>query len=333
MIGDLALRKILVGIESGFTAGWSLGELAFAMRKMDRVRSDPFRDAVLEEVDKGGLYRRFEGEVQSVTVDRKGWIRLPNPYVRIGFGGGDQIVAKLGGGRPRERRLLIVCHCYGLPFPSWMGALFGLKRLQGYDVVFNIMNHHQSGSYLLWPGFGFSSPQMSRMVENVRSAFTGLRSLARSMVHSYGYEEVALLGYSIGGHICLHAANSMEVDKLVTYCPVTSLRATATELGMMKRVSSAVDKTMGRVRGDFSFEDLDLINPLLHEVKVSHEEFLIILQRRDAMVPMNQSAALLARYPNVRSLEYPGTHAFPVARKAMETQLRLFLERPVSRRR
>ncbi len=324
---EQAWRKTLKGVEATFTAGWSIGEIAYAARHPHRVAGDPFREAVAEDIDKFGLYKAFPDEVQRVELRRGGWAALPNPYERVGQGGGDKIVAQLRGGQPRHRRAIVVCHCYGLPFPTWMERLFGLHRLEGFDVFYNIMNHHYRGSFGFWPGFGLASPQMSRMIENVRSAFTGLRSLVRSLEHTFGYDEVILLGYSIGGHISMHVANSHPVSRLALYCPVTSLRATATELGLMPLASPFVDRALGRLQRDFDFADLDVLDPLQHDLKPPVDDLLFILQTHDAMVPTRQSDALRRRYPDVRCHEYPGTHAFPVEQRAMQRTLHAWLTR------
>lgn len=323
---EVAWRQLLRGIEATFTAGWSVGEVAYAMRHPKRLREDPFRKAVLEDIDQHGLYKRFAGEAQVLVPDRRGWMSMSNPYVRVGGGETDKVVAQLRRvKRPRRRHVVVVCHCYGLPLPALMEQLFGLHLIDEVDVVYNIMNHHYLGSFRFWPGFGLFSPQMSRVVENVRSSVTGLRALLRSLVHTFGYEEVTLVGYSIGGHLSLHVANHHPIDRLVAYCPVTSLEQTATELGLMPWMSSGVARTLERMQGEFDFGDLDVLNPLNQDIGLSIEDLLLILQTHDAMVPTRQSMPILERYPSVRCLEYPGTHAFPVERRAMQRAVREFV--------
>lgn len=320
-------RRALQSVETLFTAGWSVSEVAYAMRHPRRLLADPFRDAVREDIAEHGLYKTFPKEARPLKLRSDGYLIGSNPYVRVGPGGTDPIVARLSRHRePRARRLLIVCHCYGLPMPRVMETIFGLRGLEGYDVVVNIMNHHYLGGFSFWPGFGLLSPQMSRVIESVRSAVTGLRCLIKSLVDIFGYEEVALLGYSIGGHISLHVANHHPVDKLIAYCPVTSLRQTATELGLMSFAEGGVTRALRGLQGEaFDFADLDCLDPLQYDLRLSPEQLLIVLQTLDMMVPTHQSQRLMDRYPQSRCVEFPGTHTFPVEQQAMIRLLREFL--------
>ena len=320
---DEPLGRAMRLVEQTFTAGWSVGEVAYGLRHPLHLVHDPYRERVLGEIQEKGLYQEFAGEERRLLAREDGLIVAPNPYVRIGRGPQDKIVAQLKHPqRPRARRLLVVCHCYGLPIPALMERLFGLGDLDGYDVVYNIMNHHYLGSFTAWPGFGFMSIQVSQMIENLRSAFVGLRSLARSLQATYGYERVSLLGYSIGGQLSLHVANCLPLDRLLLYCPVISLRQTVEQLGLMPWMGDWVKAAMRRTRGDFRLEDLDAVDPLRHTLKLDPARALLIAQTLDAMVDVSQVSLLRARYPSLPVLEAPGTHVWPAHLAAFHRALR-----------
>lgn len=321
---EILVGRAMQGVEKTFTAGWSLGELAYSARRPWRVLHDAYRQRVLEEIERKGFYQEFPGEEQELRLRPEGMLVAPNPYVRIGPGPAqEKIVAQmLTHARPRARRALVVCHCYGLPLPRLMQGMFGLGSLEGYDVIYNIMNHHYLGSFATWPGFGLMSVQMSRMVENVRSAAVGLRSLVRSLRRSFGYEEVAVLGYSIGGQLAMHTANAVELDRMVLYCPVTSVRSTVTGLGLMPVLRGPVEKTVQALRRDFDFADLEVLDPLRHRWRLPPEDALVIVQSYDAMVAPGQMDAIRQRYPGVRWMECPGTHTWPARRGAFHDAIR-----------
>ncbi len=297
--------------EGLFTSAWSVGELAYIMRRPQDLLHDAYRDRVLERVATHGLYEHYPQEVQTVRLGRSGEIRLTNPFVRVGRGGSDDVVAQMRtAARPRSRSLLVVGHCYGVPYPSWMESYFGLREFPAWDVVYNKTNNHYPGSYATWPGFGLISPQLSRVIENIQSAIVGLRTLVRSLTHTFEYDQVALLGYSIGGHLALHAAHCQQLDKLVLYCPVTSLRATVERLGLMGALHGPMERTMRRLRDSFDLADLDLLDPLRHELLVEPDNVLVVVQERDAMVDPRQIDALVARYPAIRTARFGGTHVY-----------------------
>ncbi|MEL6181444.1 MAG: hypothetical protein AAFS10_20975, partial [Myxococcota bacterium] len=127
---DRAVGTAFVGLEALFTAGWSVTEILYALRRPDQLIRDPHRHAVFEDIAHHGLYKTFPNETPTIHLDAKGRIHLPNPYVRIGDGGPDRIVARMlrSQGR-RRRRLLLMCHCYGVPSPHYMESLFGLHKL------------------------------------------------------------------------------------------------------------------------------------------------------------------------------------------------------------
>ncbi len=318
----LAMR----GVERTFTAGWSLGEVAYSVRDPRALWRDPFRGTVLADIEKHGLYKTFPDEVQPMYLGRGGHIEAPNPYVRVGGEGPGKIVARmLRPKQTRQRKLLVVSHCYALPMPRLMEKLFNLSQLEGYDVVYNIMPHHYWGSFATWPGFGLMSVQMSRMIENIRAAVTGLRSLVRSLQASYGYEEVSLLGYSIGGQISLHVANCLPLDRLLLYCPVISVHETVTQLGLMPWMKRPMENTVRRVRKDFRMDDLEVLHPLHYELQMDPHRVLAVVQSYDAMVDPAQMRRMRDHYPSMDWLECPGTHTWPARLKQFHAAMRQHL--------
>ncbi|MBH25243.1 MAG: hypothetical protein CMH57_12490 [Myxococcales bacterium] len=322
---DRAVGTAFAGLEALFTAGWSVTEILYALRRPDQLLRDPHRLPVLEDIAQHGLYKPHPDEAQHVELDRRGWIHLPNPYTRIGGGAPDQIVARmLRPGQRRQRRLLLMCHCYGLPFPRYMESMFGLRDLRGFDVVYNIMGSHHFGprGRLPWPGFGLMSLQLSRSIENIRAAITGLRTLVTSLTHTFGYESVSVLGYSIGGQLALHLGNCAEVSPIIAYCPVASLHNTASNLGLMSVLEPAVVRAVRVVRDDFDFGDLQVLDPLQASLQTDPSNLMVIAQIRDAMVPYDQLHPIRAAYPTAEWHTYPGTHVFPLRRREIHRLVR-----------
>ncbi len=308
-----ALSRATWGLEVAFTSVWSLGELAYAFRRPQTLWRDPGRQRLREDIEAFGLYKEFPGEVQEVRVAAGGRLVLDNPYRRPGEARArDRVVAWMA--RPaarRSRHVVVVCHCYGVPFAGFMQRLFGLGQLHGVDVVYNVMNHHYFGSYVAWPGAGLASPRLSDMVHSFRSAITGLRSLTRSLVATFGYDSVSVLGYSVGGQLALHLANCHPLRRAVLYCPVVCVRQTCSELGVMRYATPLMAGALGRVRRDFDMDDLAWLDPLAHEPATDPARMTVVAQRNDVMVPLAQVARVRARHPAVEWVEHDGTHLVP----------------------
>jgi predicted esterase len=325
---ETLLGRAMQGVEKTFTAGWSLGELAWCLRQPGGLLRDPWRAPVLEDIRRNGLYRDDPEDPRAIQMRHDGLLVGPNPYRYLRPGQRDKVVAQmLDHHRPRARRLLVVCHCYGLPIPALMERLFGLDALVGYDVVYNIMNHHYLGSFEGWPGFGLMNPQLSQVIESLRAAVVGLRALIRALQLAHGYEEVALLGYSIGGQLALHVANLLDLDRLLLYCPVVSVRETVSQLGLMPWLRRPVEGSLRRLRADFRLDDLDALDPLAHPWRLDPARALVVVQSYDAMVSPAQMGAIRHRYPTVGWMECPGTHTWPARRAAFHRAMRAWLER------
>ncbi len=317
-------------MEAAFTAAWSVGELLYAARRPSELLRDPWREPVLADIQERGLYAAQPGEEAArVEVRRGGGIALPNPYRYIGPHPQDKIVARLERAEgPPARRLLVLCHCYGVPLPGVMRALFQLQRLEGYDIVYNIMNKHYLGSFGAWPGFGLVSARLSQVIEVMRSAITGLRVLIRALQASRGYEEVSLLGYSIGGQLALHAANHLPLSRLALYCPVVRLDQTMLELGWMDRMAPHVERTLQHLRPNYSPADLACLDPLAppRRLLLPQGRVLVLVQRNDRMTPLHQIEPLRDRYPEIQWHAFDGTHVIPADLPAFTWRLRQHLE-------
>lgn len=312
------------GVEAAFTAGWSLGEVAYTLRRPGELLRDPYREAVLGDIETGGLYREFPGEERELAVRSDGWIRTPNPYRYIGDHPADDIVAHmLRHRRSRKRHLLVMCHCYGLPVPRLMERIFSLDALGEFDVVYNIMNKHYAGSFAAWPGFGLMSPRLSQVIEVMRSSIVGLRSLIRSLRATWGYETVSVMGYSIGGQLALHVANSMPLDRLVVYCPVTHFHRTFESLGLMPHMVHGIEGVVKAVRSNYEPTDLHVLDPLIpsRTLQLAARDLLVIVQKHDMMVPPDHVEPIRTRYPEAEWHEFGGTHTFPDDRKALAAVL------------
>lgn len=321
------LGPLLQSAEHAFGGVWSIGELAVMAARLDELRGDPHRNALFEDIHQRGWYVPVSGRDVRLRAHRNGWLTGRNPYDRIGKGSEDRIVAKLVQARTGDaKHLVVVCHCYGVPVPPVMERLFGLQRLRHVDVVYNIMNHHQRGTFVAWPGTGFVSGQLSHFLENLRSAITGVRALVAGLVQSRGYERVTVLGFSIGGQLALHVANSAPVSQAVLYCPVTSLRQTAAELGLMRYFHEPVARAMRKLKGEFFLDDLAIADPLRYDLQIAPRNLHVIVQRYDALAPVRQIEAIRSKYGEAGWYEYGGTHIVPAGASEFQAVIRRLLD-------
>lgn len=322
MVGRLA------GLVEGlFGHAWSAGEVALALARIDELRPDPHRRALLDDIERRGFYVPIDCAEVDLRIDRRGRVRGHNPYRRVAPHPPERVVAQLvrrHALRP-ARRLLVVCHCYGVPVPAVMERLFGLRDLDA-DIAYAIMGHHQPGSYLLWPGSGFSSARPSRFVENVRAAVTGARALLAALVAAHDYEHVSVLGFSIGGQLALHLANAERVDRAVLYCPVASIPVTASELGVMRRLTPALRRTLQMLDRDDPLSDLAVTEPLRYPMRTRPHDVHVIVQKHDALAPVPQVEKIREVYPEVRWHAFDGAHLYPAGLRAFQRIIRSAVE-------
>lgn len=306
---SVALGSLLKTAEGAFGGVWSLGELAVAISRFEEIRRDPHRQAVNEDIARRGWYV----PVSPPDLRRKGdWVVADNPYQRIGTQKRERVVAKMVPAKHGDaRHLVVVCHCYGVPVPPVMAWLFGLSQARHVDVAYNIMNHHQWGTYPAWPGSGFVSGRLSHMLENLRSSITGVRALIAGLRAARAYDKVTVVGFSIGGQLAFHLANSAPVDQAVLYCPVVSLHRTAQELGFMRWLHAPVSAAMRRWKGEFALDDLAVADPLNHPLGIEARDLHVIVQRFDALATVAQIEPIRERYPAANWHEYDGTHVVP----------------------
>lgn len=296
--------------EHAFGMLWSLGEVGVALTRPSHLLRDPDLERVEQDVARRGLHAPFDlSGVQLTETGRR--LEGANPYVFVGRRRPGRILAYLDRARRNPRRhLVVVCHCYGVPSPRIMRALFGLTHVEA-DVVTNVMSHHQPDTYPLWPGSGFTSMRVSRFVENLRAAVTGVRALTQTLVAREGYETVSVLGFSIGGHLALHLAHTGEVERAVLYCPVTDLATTTLELGLMHAMGPPIDRALARARGRGLHAMLAITNPLALPLAMEASRMHVVVQRHDALARPHQIAAIRRKYPDVGWHELDGTHLLP----------------------
>lgn len=316
--------QLLYGAEAAIGGAWMLGELAVAATRPRDFLSDPHWHDVVLDIERRGFYQ----DLEPVTlVEKKGWLRGENPYRRIIRGARrappDRLVARVvrGRGREEDRRLLVVHHCYGVPSPGMMESLFGLDALDDVDVVYPIMNHHALGSFRAWPGTGFVRARASHMLENVRAAVSGARAVVEALVRQRKYAKVTALGYSIGGQLVLHLANSAPLDQAILYCPVVNVRVTARELGfgLLGRPLEALSK---HVHGLGDLASSTHADPLSHTMRIPESSLHVLAQAHDAMTPLHHLELIRARYPGVSFQTYAGTHLYPAGRSAFQRFIR-----------
>lgn len=303
------LARIIRPLEAMGGALWSIGEVATCLARPEAFEPDPHRAEVLADIAARGFYPAIDPAELRLAMRDDGLVRGPNPYARVATRPSGEVLAHVVR-KPRARTLVVVCHCYGMPFPALMRALFGVDDLP-VDVCTNIMSHHQPGTYPLWPGSGFTSARLSELVENLREAITGVRALVEWLGTRRTYDRVVVLGFSIGGHLALHLANSADVDAVLAYAPMTNLYASVTELGLMDRLHGPVQRTMRKRNPHFDLRDLALTDPLAYPLRIPERDLHVVVQRHDVMAKPSQIAAIRRAHPSIGWHELPGTHVFP----------------------
>ncbi len=318
------LHSVLYASEMALGCLWMLGELAIVAARPHELVSDPHWHSLIDDIGRRGWYVPIEADDGALRLDRRErWVTGPNPYRRVGNGGDDRVVARLipGRGPERERRLVVVFHCYGIPVPPIMERLFGLGGLDDVDVVYNITNHHALGTFTVWPGTGFARGRPSHSLENVRSAVTGARALVQWLTRRREYRRVSVLGYSLGGQLALHLANSAPVDRAILYCPVINLFRVARELGF-GILGRPIELAARRSLPGIDLERLDASDPLRYPLAIPEHELHVIAQRHDALTPLAHVRAIRHHYPSVGFHEYDGTHLFPAGMTRFQRTIR-----------
>jgi pimeloyl-ACP methyl ester carboxylesterase len=309
------LGRALRPLEGALGAAWSLGEIAQAFLRPGDLLHDREREAVLADVARRGFYPTFDVDEVALREEAGGWLHGKNPHRRLSGQGSDRVVAHLSRATQGEaRQLVVICHCYGIPAPRLMRALFGVDRSPDADVVTNIMAHHYAGSFRGWPGAGFTSAHVSAFIENLRTAVSGLRALTAALAARHRYERISVFGFSLGGQLALHLANTGLVQRALLYCPAVSMHASATELGLMGALHAPVRRLLARTGSRFSFDDLRVTEPLGYPLGIAPRDLHVVVQRHDALAPVRQVEAIRARYPDVRWYELGGTHLYPAQR-------------------
>lgn len=296
--------------EHAFGIVWSIGELAIGLSRPHHLLADPDLDRVRADVEARGFHAPFDHD--AVRLEARGeLLHGDNPYSFIGERPRERIHAHFRRASENPRRhLVVVCHCYGVPSPWIMRTLFGLDGVDA-DVVTNVMSHHQPGTYDVWPGSGLTSLRVSRFIESIRSAVTGVRALIRALVRRERYETVSVLGFSIGGQLALHVAHAGDVDRAFVYCPVTSLASTTLELGVMSSIGPALDAAVTRYRGRGVREAFAMTDPLATALPFDESALHVVVQKHDALAPPHQIAAIRRKYPRAGWHEFNGTHIVP----------------------
>jgi hypothetical protein len=316
-------------IEDVLGAVWSVSEVGLALTRVHEIWSDPHRDALHADVAARGFYPPIDVASLDFEISHRGVIRGTNPYQRIAGGPQDAVLAHLHrAARNPSRHLVVVCHCYGVPSARIMRRLFGLDGLD-VDVVTNVMAHHQPGTYPVWPGSGLASARLSRFVENLRSAVTGVRALSRWLRAREGYATVSALGFSIGGQLVLHLAHAGELDRALLYCPVISVRVTLRELGLMRYMAPTIESLFARMHGGGLDDVLRLADPLALPLPIPADRMHVVLQRHDALSPPHQIEEIRRKYPAVGWTELNGTHLLPLGLSELHRAVRRLLSLPV----
>ncbi|MGZ3419548.1 MAG: alpha/beta fold hydrolase [Polyangiales bacterium] len=303
--------RALYFAEHALSCVWSVGEMVAACGRYRELPPDADTPRVLEDIEENGFYTDIPE--RPVLHRRRAHVvaELPYRFVSERRRAPHRVVARIVHARRPTRRLLVVFHCYGAPFPSLMSRLFGLSELDSVDVAFAIMNHHQSATYPLWPGTGLVSPSPACMLENVRASIAGARTLVRGLREDHGYEHVSVLGFSIGGHLAMHVANTERVDRAILYCPVVCVDRVSRELGVMRTLHPHLVRAARALDLGYRPEILQLANPLRYPLRVEQERVDVVAQRHDAMTTLWHVRSIREKYPRVGWHELDGAHVIP----------------------
>lgn len=305
------LGRALYGAEHALSCVWSLGEAAAACMRTSELPPDPFTERVLEDIEARGFYTELPDRPALERGSTHVVAELPYRFVSERRRKPHRVIARLAPARKPARRLLVVFHCYGVPFPRIMSRLFGLSALESVDVAFAIMNHHQRATYPLWPGTGLVSPSPACMLENVRASIAGARTLVRALRTNHDYEQVTVLGFSIGGHLAMHVANTERVDRAMLYCPVVCVDRVSRELGLMRTLHPHLMRAAQAFDRGYRPEILQLASPLRYELGIEQEKVDVFAQKHDAMTPLAHVRSIREKYPRVGWHELDGAHVIP----------------------
>lgn len=311
------LERGLYAAEHAFACLWSIGETAAACLRHRELPPDRSTERVVDDIERNGFYtevperpvlrsRRASHEPRMVVAEH------PYRFVAERKRALHRVVARLVPARTSARRLLVMFHCYGAPFPTVMSWMFGLDALESVDVAYAIMNHHQRGTYPFWPGTGLVSPSPACMLENLRAAIAGARTLVRALRNSHDYERVTVLGFSIGGHLAMHVANTERVDRAVLYCPVVCVDRVSRELGLMRTFHPHLMRAARLIDRSYMPELLRLSNPLRHPLAIAEEHVDVVAQRNDALTTLSHVQSIREKYPRVGWHEFDGAHVVPL---------------------
>ncbi len=319
------ILRVIKAAEHAVGGLWSFGELALAALRRGDLRGDPNLEPLLHEIATYGFYQPVDPESVVLQRDSRGTWSGPNPYRSVESGAPAQIVARSHFYTPHANKLLIVCHPYGVPDARFMARAFGLNQLLGWDIVYNVMSHHAPGSYTLWPGSSLASMRISRFLENMRSAVHGVQASAVFFRERYRYEKVAVFGYSIGGHLALHAANTAAVDQVIAYCPMVCLHAALSQIGLMRWVSDPINVRMVKRSPEYNFAALKLTDPLRAPLAIAEESLHVIAQTHDTYIPLRQVERVREKYPAIKWSQFNGTHGFMAGRAQVRSTIQAAL--------
>lgn len=320
----MPLGRALYNSELAFTWAWSVAEVALLSLRLPELPPDRDADRVADDIRARGFYVDVPEAPRLRGLDKPGdrprMLVAECPYRcvraegRAGKASRNRVVARFVPARSRARRLLVVLHCYGIPWPEVIGRLFGTHRLRDHaiDVAYSIMCHHQRGTYPLWPGSGFTSASPAVMVENLRAAVACARTLIHGLRHARDYDRIEVVGYSIGGQLALHLANAERLDRVVLYCPVVSVRRVSKELGLMPLLHQPLTRLAKRMDPAYDPDILALADPLRYSLATPEENVELVVQRYDAMTPLSQFDELRRAYPGMKRHELAGSHVVPV---------------------
>lgn len=157
------------------------------------------------------------------------------------------------------------------------------------------------------------------MLENIRSAVTGARAIVEWLARSREYQRVTVLGYSLGGQLALHVANSAPIDRAILYCPVVNGQRTARQLGL-GMLERPLEWTVRRNQLDLAVHDH--ADPLRYPLRIPEHELHVIAQRHDAFTPVHHVREIHARYPKAGYHEHGGTHLYPSGLSAVRATIR-----------
>jgi dienelactone hydrolase len=229
----------------------------------------------------------------------------------------------LAGTTP-ARTAVVLVHGYlggALGAEEWVWPVSGFTR-RGVDVVLAVLPFHgkrHDGGLRRpprWPG-----PDLTFAIEGFRQVVADLRALVAWLRHAEGYQDVGMMGMSLGGFsTALMATVEPELSFAVPLIPLASVADWSRDAGQLPG-----DETQ-RARVYTLLEEAHaLISPLRRPLQVPRERCFVAVAERDAITPMTHGVRI-AEHFDVPLEVFPGGHILQTGRGQAFRRLHALLD-------